>query len=112
MIPDMDFSRPDRDVGAMLSGAEVERLREAVNFVRSNRGLRLKDLARGCDSAEHTVRNFAYGKSLRPDNVFLGRCSNTSPAIASCFPTASAPRMRRNRRDRAKASSAVSRAST
>ena len=86
MIPDMDFSQPDRDVGAMLSGAEVEQLREAVNFVRSNRGLRLKDLARGCDSAEHTVRNFAYGKSLRPDNVFLGRLFKYVASNRELFP--------------------------
>ena len=86
MIPDMDFSRADRDVGAMLSGAEVERLREAVNFVRSNRGLRLKDLARGCDAAEHTVRNFAYGKSVRPDNVFLGRLMKYVASNRELFP--------------------------
>lgn len=30
-------------------------------------------MAVGCDVAEHTVRNFAYGKAARPDNTFLGR---------------------------------------
>ncbi len=71
--PEIDLSRPDRDVGAMLSGDEVERLREGINWVRSNRGLRFKDIALGCDAPEHTVRNFAYGKSVRPDNSFLGK---------------------------------------
>ena len=70
---DNDLSRTDRDVGAMLSGDEVEKLREAINWARSNRGLRFNDIARGCDVSEHTVRNFAYRKSIRPDNAFLGR---------------------------------------
>ncbi len=69
----IDFSRPDRDVGAMLSGAEVERLRETLNWIRRNRGVRLTEIADGCDAPEHTVRNFAYRKSKRPDNAFLGR---------------------------------------
>ncbi len=71
--PDIDLSRPDRDVGAMLSGDEVEQLREAINWARGNRGLRFKDIALGCDAPEHTVRNFAYRKSARPDNAFLGK---------------------------------------
>ncbi|MFQ5958310.1 MAG: hypothetical protein ACE5LF_02975 [Alphaproteobacteria bacterium] len=69
----IDVSRPDRDVGSTLSGAEVERLREALNWVRKNRGVRLTEIAAGCDVPEHTVRNFAYRKSNRPDNAFLGR---------------------------------------
>ncbi len=68
----IDPSLPDRHVGSMLSGEEVERLREAIGWLRENRGLRLKDLALGCDSAEHTIRNFAYRKSHRPDNSFVG----------------------------------------
>ena len=70
---DIDPSLPDRHVGSMLSGEEVERLRQAIGWLRENRGLRLKDLALGCDSAEHTIRNFAYRKSNRPDNSFLGK---------------------------------------
>ncbi len=70
---EIDPSLPDRHVGSMLSGEEVERLRQAIGWLRENRGLRLKDLALGCDSAEHTIRNFAYRKSNRPDNTFLGK---------------------------------------
>ncbi len=70
---ELDAVRPDRDVGATLSGEDIERLREAVGWIRRERGLRLKDIALGCDAAEHTVRNFAYGKSIRPDNAFLGK---------------------------------------
>ncbi|MCH8189674.1 MAG: hypothetical protein IIB66_13440, partial [Proteobacteria bacterium] len=70
---EVDCSRSDRDVGSMLSGEEVERLREAIGWLRGQRGLRLKDIALGCDAAEHTVRNFAYRKSIRPDNAFLGK---------------------------------------
>ena len=57
----------------MQSGEDVERLREAIGLLRRQRGFRLKDIALGCDAAEHTVRNFAYGKSIRPDNTFLGK---------------------------------------
>ena len=70
---EVDHARPDREVGSMLSGDEVERLREAIGWLRGQRGLRLKDIALGCDAAEHTVRNFAYRKSIRPDNAFLGK---------------------------------------
>ena len=70
---ELDQARPDRDVGAMQSGEDVERLREAIGLLRRQRGFRLKDIALGCDAAEHTVRNFAYGKSIRPDNAFLGK---------------------------------------
>ncbi len=70
---ELDHARPDRDVGAMLSGEDVERLREAIGWIRRERGLKLKDIALGSDAAEHTVRNFAYGKSIRPDNAFLGK---------------------------------------
>ena len=69
----LDHAPTDRDVGATLSGEDVERLREAIGLLRGQRGLRLKDIALGCDAAEHTVRNFAYGKSIRPDNAFLGK---------------------------------------
>ena len=45
---EIDPSLPDRHVGSMLSGEEVERLRQAIGWLRENRGLRLKDLALGC----------------------------------------------------------------
>ena len=72
-MSEVDGSRSHRDIGSMLSGEEVERLREAIGWLRGQRGLRLKDIALGCDAAEHTVRNFAYRKSIRPDNAFLGK---------------------------------------
>ena len=72
-MPDIDISGPDRQVGSLLSGEEVERLREAINWIRRHRGLRLKEIALDCDAPEHTVRNFAYRKSVRPDSAFLGR---------------------------------------
>ncbi len=72
-MSEVDCSRPDREVGSMLSGDEVERLREAIGWLRGQRGLRLKDIALGCDVAEHTVRNFAYRKTIRPDNTVLGK---------------------------------------
>ena len=63
----------DRQTGVALDRDTVERLRRGVVWMQKNRGLRLKDVAVGCDVAEHTVRNFAYGKAARPDNTFLGR---------------------------------------
>jgi hypothetical protein len=63
----------DRQTGAALDRETVERLRRSVVWMQKNRGLRLKDVAIGCDVAEHTVRNFAYSKAARPDNTFLGR---------------------------------------
>lgn len=63
----------DRQTGAALDRETVERLRRGVVWMQKNRGLRLKDVAVGCDVAEHTVRNFAYSKAARPDNTFLGR---------------------------------------
>jgi len=70
---EFDHALPDRDVGAMLSGEDVERLREAIGWLRGQRGMRLTEIAHDCDAAEHTVRNFAYRKSIRPDNAFLGK---------------------------------------
>jgi len=72
-MSDANGPRSHRENGSMLSGEEVERLREAIGWLRGQRGLRLKDIALGCDAAEHTVRNFAYRKSIRPDNAFLGK---------------------------------------
>ena len=72
-MPEIDISGPDRQIGSMLSGEEVEKLREAINWIRRHRGLRLKEIAQDCDATDHTVRNFAYRKSVRPDSAFLGR---------------------------------------
>jgi hypothetical protein len=72
-MAEIDISGPDRQIGSLLSGDEVERLREAINWVRRHRGLRMKEIARDCEAPEHTVRNFAYRKSIRPDGAFLGR---------------------------------------
>ena len=63
-MDELDPTRPNRDLGAMLSGEDVERLREAVGWIRRERGLKLKDIALGCDAADHTVRNFAYATSI------------------------------------------------
>ena len=41
--------------------------------MQKNRRVTLKDVAAGCDVTEHTVRNFAYAKVVRPDNMFLAR---------------------------------------
>ncbi len=72
-MQDIDLSGPDRQIGSLLSGEEVERLREAINWMRQHRSLRMKEIALDCDTPEHTVRNFAYRKSVRPDSAFLGR---------------------------------------
>lgn len=66
-------AQADRQTGAALDQQTVELMRRGVIWMQKNRGLRLKDVAVGCDVAEHTVRNFAYGKAARPDNTFLGR---------------------------------------
>jgi hypothetical protein len=66
-------AQTDRQTGAALDQETVERMRRGVIWMQKNRRLHLKDVAIGCDVAEHTVRNFAYGKAARPDNTFLGR---------------------------------------
>ena len=83
---DLDPTRPDRQIGAMLDIAAVERLRDAVQWVREHRGLKLKDIAASCGAAEHTVRNFAYRKSNRPDNAVLGKLSKYFLANAELLP--------------------------
>lgn len=72
-MAEIDLSEPDPHVGSMLSGAEVEKLHEAINWLRKHRGFRMKEIALQCDVPEHTVRNFAYRKSNRPENSVLGR---------------------------------------
>ena len=73
MAINIDLSQADRAVGSMLSGDQVERLREAINWGRTHRGLRWKGIAFESDVPEHTVRNFANRKSNRPDNAVLGK---------------------------------------
>ena len=72
-MAEMDLSGSDRQIGSMLSGDEVERLREAINWLRKHRGFRMNEIALECDIPEHTVRNFAYRKSKRPDSAVLGK---------------------------------------
>ena len=69
----MDLSGPDRQIGSMLSGEEIERLREAINWLRKHRGFRMNEIAFQCDVPEHTVRNFVHRKSNRPDSAILGK---------------------------------------
>ncbi len=40
-VPDVDISGPDRQIGSLFSGDEVEKLREAINWIRRHCGLRL-----------------------------------------------------------------------
>lgn len=87
-MKEVDKSRSDREIGATLSGDDVERLRDAIGWLRSNRGFRLTEIARDCDAAEHTMRNFAYRKSIRPDNVFLGKLSKFVLARIDLLPDA------------------------
>lgn len=72
-MPEMDLTAPDRHIGLMLSGEEVEKLRDAINWLREHRGFRMKDIAVQCGIPEHTARNFASRKSVRPDGTILGR---------------------------------------
>ena len=69
----LDLTAPDRQIGSMLSGEEVEKLRAAINWLREHRGFRVKDIAVQCEIPEHTARNFAGGKSIRPDGAILGK---------------------------------------
>ena len=48
-MAEMDLSEADRPVGSMLSGEEVERLREAISWLRKHRGFRMKEIALQCD---------------------------------------------------------------
>ncbi|MCZ6759694.1 MAG: hypothetical protein O7D29_04850 [Gemmatimonadetes bacterium] len=72
-MAEIDLSKPDRHIGSMLGGEEVERLRDAIGWLREHRGFRLNEIALECDIPEHTVRNFAYRKSNRPDGAVLGK---------------------------------------
>lgn len=72
-MADIDLSQPDRSLGSMLGGNEVEKLRQSIHWARERHGVRYREIAEGCSSPEHSVRNFVSGKSVRPDNAFLGR---------------------------------------
>ena len=67
---EVDFSRPDRQVGSMLSGDQIERLREAIGWLRGQRGIRLKDIAIGCDASglENTGRQRTPSKRHPVEN--------------------------------------------
>ena len=60
-------------IGTELSGAQVDRLRSAVLWMRSRHRLRMNDIAAAAGVERHTLRNFAAGKSRRPADLFLGR---------------------------------------
>ena len=72
-MAESDVSPSDRSIGSMLSGDEVETLREAVQWARKHHGVRYREIAEDSRSPEHSVRNFANRKSIRPDNAFLGK---------------------------------------
>ncbi len=72
-MTNIDDTQSDRSVGSTLSGDDVETLREGVHWARTHHGVRYRDVAEESGTPEHTVRNFANRKSLRPDNAFLGR---------------------------------------
>ncbi len=74
-MADSGGSPSDRSVGSMLSGDEVETLRDAVQWARKHHGVRYREIAEDSGSPEHSVRNFANRKSIRPDNSFLGKLS-------------------------------------
>jgi hypothetical protein len=70
---DTDPTQSDRAVGSMLSGEQVERLRDAIGWVREHHGLRLKSIALESGVPDHSVRNFVSRKSNRPENAVLGK---------------------------------------
>jgi hypothetical protein len=69
----VDQARSAAEIGSSLTAEDVDRLRQALQWVRSRHGLRVKDLAQNCDADIHTVHNFVAGKSQRPASAFLGR---------------------------------------
>ncbi|MCP4307811.1 MAG: hypothetical protein GY788_23640 [bacterium] len=92
-VPDVDISGPDRQIGSLLSGDEVEKLREAINWVRRHRGLRLgkssrtetfriaRFVAARCESAEDYKQ--PLGHTVLDDRF----ASNSGPRTAmSAFP--------------------------
>ncbi len=73
MLSEIDVSRHDREIGSMLTGNDVETLRDAIRWSREHYGVRYREVAEGCATPEHTIRNFVTRKSVRPDNAVLGR---------------------------------------
>src|SRR5258706_5394075 len=57
----------------MLNEEAVERLRAAIASTRAQRRMGLKEIASATGVPEHTVRNFAYRRSNRPNNWVLGK---------------------------------------
>ncbi|MEX2649057.1 MAG: hypothetical protein WD673_08595 [Alphaproteobacteria bacterium] len=68
----------------------VEELRRLLAWVRSDRGVRLKDIARAIDQPEHTLSNFLRRRSRRPGTLFLGRLYSYFADNARFLPTRSA----------------------
>jgi hypothetical protein len=66
-------TKPDNNIGLMLDDEIVEKLRSAIEWLRSHRHLGVKEIAFASGVPEHTVRNFAYRRSNRPSNLVLGR---------------------------------------
>jgi hypothetical protein len=73
VIAKTDSARPDSNIGLMLDDEVVEKLRSAIEWLRSHRHLGVKEIAFASDVPEHTVRNFANRRSNRPSNLVLGR---------------------------------------
>ena len=69
----IDLSLSDREIGSRLRIDGVEVLRQMVDAARQRFGLRYRELADECGVPEHSIRNFASRKSVRPDNAILGR---------------------------------------
>jgi hypothetical protein len=80
-----------RRIGAMLDARDVDRLRRATVWLQKTRGVRYKDIAAGCSFPEHTVRNFAHGKSKRPDNTFVGQLASYLATNRDLLPDALRP---------------------
>lgn len=75
-----------RDIGAGLSGDQIDRLRHVVPWVRSHHRLRMKDIAAAAGVEVHTLRNFVSGKSRRPADLFLGRLNTFFLSNAKLLP--------------------------
>ena len=73
MVAKTGSAKPDSNIGLMLDDEVVEKLRSAIEWLRSHRHLGVKEIAFASGVPEHTVRNFAYRRSNRPSNLVLGR---------------------------------------
>jgi hypothetical protein len=63
----------DENIGLQLDWKQVEELRRLLGWLRGERGLRLKDIARAMDVPAHSLGNFVRHRSRRPANLILGR---------------------------------------